>query len=305
MDPLVEHSLRTIEQGSKSFATASRLFDRRTREGAILLYAWCRHCDDQIDDQVLGFTAGRITAEPAEARLARLERDTRRALAGDRVDQPAFAALREVVRRHEIPHHHPLELLQGFAMDVAGTSYETLEDSCRYCYHVAGVVGVMMAYVMGARGEDTLDRASDLGIAFQMTNIARDVIPDAGAQRVYLPAAWLRAAGVPVTEVERTSHREAVAIVAARLLDEAERYYASAMAGIARLPFRSAWAIAAARRIYQDIGRLVRRRGVHAWDERISTSRARKALLLLAAAGDAARPQAARSRHGLWTRPRS
>lgn len=193
-------------------------------------------------------------------------------------------------------------------MDVAGTRYESLEDCCRYCYHVAGVVGVMMAYVMGARGEDTLDRASDLGMAFQMTNIARDVIADAGARRVYLPAAWLRDAGVPVAEIDLPSHREAVAMVAARLLDEADRYYTSATAGIARLPLRSAWAIAAARRIYRDIGRLVRRRGAHAWDERLSTSRARKALLLLAAAGDVvrarARAPAAPSRQGLWTRPR-
>jgi phytoene synthase len=168
----------------------------------------------------------------------------------------------------------------------------------------------MMAYVMGARGEDTLDRASDLGIAFQMTNIARDVVDDAEAGRVYLPGDWLRGAGVPPGEIAHQEHRPVVSSVVARLLAEADRYYASAEVGLARLPFRSAWAVAAARRVYRDIGRLVRERGPRAWDRRASTGRRRKILLTLAAAGDAvaATRDGARRlsvpRDGLWTRPR-
>jgi len=310
VEPLVDESRRAIQRGSKSFALAARLFDPSTREGAILLYAWCRHCDDQIDEQALGFRTGLSSSASTEDRLAALQRETRRALAGEPVEEPAFAALQEVVRRHGIPERHPLDLLRGFAMDVEERRHETLDDCCSYCYHVAGVVGVMMAYVMGARGEDTLDRAADLGIAFQMTNIARDVVDDGEAGRVYLPGDWLRAAGVPRGELTRPEHRRAVHSVAERLLLEADRYYASAEAGLARLPFRSAWAVAAARRVYRDIGRLVRERGPRAWDRRASTGRGRKILLTLAAAGDAAAAtfrgsrKAAAPRDGLWTRPR-
>ena len=307
MEPLVEQSLRAIEQGSKSFALAARLFDPPTREGAILLYAWCRHCDDVTDEQILGFGTGQPSSASPEERLAALERETRRALAGEPVAEPAFAALQEVVRRHGIPERHPLDHLKGFAMDVESMRYDTLEDCCRYCYHVAGVVGVMMAYVMGVRGEDTLDRASDLGLAFQMTNIARDVMDDAAAGRVYLPGEWLREAGVPPDEIARPEHRDAVHSVAVRLLDESEHYYASARVGVARLPLRSAWAVATAGRVYRDIGRLVRERGSRAWDQRASTGRGRKLLLALAGGLDAAlsRLRAADApRGGLWTRPR-
>ena len=310
MEPLVDESRRTIQRGSRSFALAARLFDPPTREGAILLYAWCRHCDDQIDEQALGFRTGLSSSASAEDRLAALQRETRRALAGEPVEEPASAALQEVVRRHGIPERHPLDLLRGFAMDVEERRHETLDDCCSYCYHVAGVVGVMMAYVMGARGEDTLDRAADLGIAFQMTNIARDVVDDVEAGRVYLPGDWLREAGVPRGELAHPEYRRAVHSVAERLLLEADRYYASAEAGLARLPFRSAWAVAAARRVYRDIGRLVRERGPRAWDGRASTGRGRKILLTLAAAGDAAAAtlrgsrKAAPPRDGLWTRPR-
>lgn len=308
MDPLVARAQATIDRGSKSFATAARLFDPPTREGAILLYAWCRHCDDQIDEQVLGFRTGQASEVSPQERLARLETETRQALSGEAVDDPAFGALQVVAQRHQIPGRHPLDLLKGFGMDVAETRYETLEDCCRYCYHVAGVVGVMMAYVMGVRGEDTLDRAADLGLAFQMTNIARDVVEDAQAGRVYLPGAWLDEAQVPRDGVAAPENRQNLARVARRLLDEADRYYASAQVGIARLPFRSAWAVAAARRVYRDIGRLVREQGPRAWDARAGTGRLRKIALTLAAAGDAlaSRPRAgpAPPREGLWTRER-
>jgi len=90
------------------------------------------------DEQVLGFRTAQRSTDRSEDRLTRLKRETRRALAGEAVEEPAFAALREVVRRHRIPEQHPLDHLKGFGMDVEGMHYETLDDCCRYCYHVPG-----------------------------------------------------------------------------------------------------------------------------------------------------------------------
>jgi 15-cis-phytoene synthase len=276
-DPdLVGDATETIRAGSKSFAAAARLFGPHMRESAVLLYAWCRHCDDVVDGQVLGHEAGGTSPSSPERALDGLERLTRAALAGEGVTEPAFAGLREVVSRHAIPDRYPLQHLDGFRMDVAGRRYETLADTLDYAYHVAGVVGVMMAYVMGVRDPAVLDRASDLGIGFQLTNIARDIVEDAAIGRVYLPGEWLREAGIPADAVGDPSHRLALAGVAARLLDAAEPYYDSAAIGVRALPFRAAWAIATARGVYRQIGVEVRRRGSKAWDERVSTSRAQK-----------------------------
>ena len=87
--------------------------------------------------------------------------------------------------------------------------YATLADTLQYCYYVAGVVGIMMAYVMGARDTEALQRATDLGIAFQLTNIARDVQEDAAVDRIYLPADWLAEAGIPVGEIQQPQHARA------------------------------------------------------------------------------------------------
>jgi phytoene synthase len=279
MNALVEESRRTIEQGSKSFAAAARLFEPKTRESAYMLYSWCRHCDDQVDGQVLGMEGSSLDATTSRARLETLRRETRRALAGERMKDPVFAGLQRVVEQNRIPQRYPLEHLDGFEMDVESREYRSLHDTIRYCYHVAGVVGIMMAYVMGVRDQPTLQRAMDLGIAFQLTNIARDVMDDAQIGRVYLPGDWLNQIGVTRERIRENRYRSDVFKVVCRLLEEAERYYDSASAGIRRLPFRSAWAVATAKGVYREIGRIVLKRGASAWDERAITSRSRKLFL--------------------------
>ncbi len=262
---------QTIKAGSSSFAAAARLFDEETRHSTVLLYAWCRHCDDVIDGQVLGH-GQREGQRAGMAALAALEDATRRACGGDPGDEPVFMGLAEVVRRHELPQHLLLEHLRGFGMDVQDTRYETLEDTLLYAYRVAGVVGLMMAQVMGARDPATLDRACDLGIAFQLTNIARDIVEDAEIGRVYVPRQWLAEAGIAPDRLTAPEHRAQLARIASRLVACADPYYASARAGLAALPLRSAWSVATARDVYRAIGRKVREKGSHAWDARVSTS---------------------------------
>ncbi|MDU6410258.1 MAG: 15-cis-phytoene synthase CrtB [Yersiniaceae bacterium] len=306
--PLLNHATQTMAVGSKSFATASKLFDAGTRRSALMLYAWCRHCDDVIDDQTLGFASPGHQPDSPEQRLTLLKALTRRAYAGMPMEDPAFAAFQEVALAHAIPQQQAFDHLEGFAMDVRGERYETFGDTLRYCYHVAGVVGLMMARVMGVRDDAVLDRACDLGLAFQLTNIARDIVEDAQVGRCYLPAEWLAAAGIPPAEVADPAHRAALVPLAARLVAEAEPYYASARAGLAGLPLRSAWAIATARGVYREIGVKVDRAGERAWDRRQGTSKLEKLGLLVTGAGLAIRsrlapPPAARP-SGLWQRPR-
>lgn len=308
-DAIVDTSRDIIEQGSKSFSAAAKLFDERTRESAFMLYAWCRYCDDQIDGQDLGFGQKAQTKEAQLERLDMLYDRTRRAMAGESMDEPVFIALQRIVQRHNMPERYPLELLEGFQMDVDDRQYETIEDTLLYCYHVAGVVGVMMAIVMGVDDEATLDRACDLGLGFQLTNICRDIIEDAGEGRMYLPRAWVAEAGIPEDRLSDPAHRTAVFSVAERLLDTAEAYYQSAYYGISRLPLRSGWAIATARGVYRDIGRAVRRKGPQAWDNRVVVSKSRKIMWVLAGGLTAAYTRGALRgrpfphRNGLWTRP--
>ena len=273
---LVEAARQSIARGSKSFGLASTLFDRPTRERAWLLYAWCRACDDLADGQEMGHGM-RIVADPA-ARLALIRDRTALALAGKPSGEPAFDGFGVVARECAIPTKLADDLIAGSALDAEGWRPRSENDLYLYCYHVAGAVGVMMALVMGVSPDDeaTLDRACDLGIAFQLANIARDICEDDAAERCYLPIDWLVEMDIPAGEHVKPAYRHRLALLTQRLAKHAAAYEASARAGTAALPFRAAWAVLAAAGIYGDIARKVAEAGDRAWDHRVTTSKAAK-----------------------------
>ena len=307
-EALVATAHESIARGSKSFAAASRLFDRPTREQAWLLYAWCRRCDDIADGQDHGH--GMSVVAHAEARVREVAALTKAALAGEVTGDPAFDALGIVAAETRMPHRFAHDLVAGFALDAEEWRPRSEDDLYRYCYHVAGAVGCMMAVVMGVDPDDeaTLDRACDLGLAFQLANIARDVCEDDAVGRCYLPEEWLAEMDIPPGQHLKPPFRQRLAVLVKRLTDRAALHEASARGGTPALPFRSAWAVLAAADIYGAIGREVARRGEHAWDHRVTTSRVDKLRFIARACGRAGRRKVIYRDVPrdplLWTRPR-
>lgn len=304
-EAIVATAGETIAAGSKSFAMASRLFDRPTRERAWLLYAWCRACDDLADGQAMGHDMT-IVADPL-ARLAVIRELTGKALAGEPVGHPAFDALRYLMAECPIPHVFIEDVIAGFALDAEDWRPRSEADMLRYCYHVAGAVGCAMAVVMGVSPDDadTLDRACDLGIAFQLANIARDIEEDDRVGRCYLPEEWLVEMDVPPGQHMKPPFRARLAVLAGRLETMAAAHEASAVEGAQKLPFRARWAVLAAAGIYGGIVRKVAERGEHAWDHRVTVGRAEKLGLVVRAGLAALNQRTPEARDGaLWTRPR-
>jgi 15-cis-phytoene synthase len=301
---LVAFAQQSISRGSKSFRFASRLFDKTTRERVWLLYAWCRKCDDMADGQDHGGAMAAV--DDPQARLAVIRKLTEMALRGEPTDEPAFDCLGVVARECGLTQKMTTDIIEGFALDAANWHPCRENDLYRYCYHVAGAVGVMMAVVMGVSPDDdaTLDRACDLGLAFQLANIARDISEDDDAGRCYLPDDWLAMLDIGPGEHMKPHNRKKLALMGRWLADEAEQYEASARVGAAALPFRARWAVLSAAGIYGEIARKVRAAGEHAWDQRIYTSRPDKFRWVRKAFFDAvANNPRDMARNGLWTRP--
>ncbi|MCB2072443.1 MAG: phytoene/squalene synthase family protein [Novosphingobium sp.] len=299
---LLAHARASIMRGSKSFAAASRLFDPTTRERVWLLYAWCRACDDLADAQDHGHALGDQSG--AAERLALIRILTERAMAGEETGNPSFDALGQLAKETGITREMTEDVIAGFALDAEEWRPRSEADMLRYCFHVAGAVGVMMAVVMGVPpgDEDTLDRACDLGIAFQLANIARDVWEDDAAGRCYLPVEWLVEADIPPGEVTKPHYRDALVPQVRRLCAMERTYEASARVGAARLGFRQRWAVLSAAGIYGAIAREVDRRGAHAWDHRVTTSKAAKLGFVLRALWQALRPPPPAQHPGLSRR---
>mgnify|MGYP001970850032 FL=1 len=183
------------------------------------------------------------------------------------------------------------DVISGFALDATGWAPANERDMLRYCYHVAGAVGIMMARIMGVHPDDgeTLDRACDLGIAFQLANIARDIVEDAEADRCYLPQTWLDEMGWQKGEHALPENRFRLASLMPRMIAMMEKYEEASKLGAKRLRFRQRWAVLSAARIYGAIGRKVLARGQLAWETRTRVNGLEKAGHIVAALFEAIR----------------
>lgn len=262
-----------LRGGSRTFYAASFLLPQSVREPATALYAFCRLADDAID------TGGGLAA------LAELGACLDRVYEQRPRPHPIERALAAVVARYALPRALLEALLEGMSWDVTGHRYDTLSDVYAYGARVAGTVGAMMAVLMGARTPALLARATELGLAMQLSNIARDVGEDARNGRLYLPRAWLDEHGIDAEAfLRRPRHTPALATVVARLLAAAETLYERADTGIRGLPAGCRFGIRAARLLYAEIGNEVARRGYDGVSARAVVSPRRKAALLLHAA---------------------
>ncbi len=260
------HCRAAIRTGSLSFHAASRLLPGSVRDPALALYAFCRLADDEVDE---GAAKGRAVL------MLRDRLDL--AYAGRPRNAPEDRAFAAIVEAFDMPRALPEALLEGLAWDADGRRYATLSEVRGYSARVASAVGAMMCVLMRVRCADALARACDLGVAMQLTNIARDVGEDARAGRIYLPLDWLDEVGLtPGSLMATRDATPEVRRLVRRLLAEADRLYLRSEAGISALPRAARTGIWAARLIYAGIGSALRRQGCDSVTLRARTGKARK-----------------------------
>lgn len=267
MDPRdLEACTEAIRHGSLSFHAASKLLPKKVRDPALALYAFCRLADDEVD----------LKAEKVDAvlrlrdRLDAVYAGTPQNAAPDR----AFAA---VVEQFDMPRALPDALLEGLAWDAEGRTYATLSGVRDYSARVASAVGAMMCVLMGVRDRDALARACDLGVAMQLTNIARDVGEDALEGRMYLPTDWMDAAGIDRAAFFADPRpTQDVRAMVKRLVVEANKLYYRAEAGLGALPPGCRPGIYAARYIYAGIAGRLRAMDYDSVTARARTTKAQK-----------------------------
>lgn len=270
----LEHCRHVIRTGSLSFHAASKLLPASVRDPALALYAFCRVADDEVDE---GQNKGRAVLD--------LQRRLDLAYAGTPRNAPEDRAFTAIIEQFDMPRALPEALLEGLAWDAIERRYNTLSELRDYSARVASAVGAMMCVLMEMRDANGLARACDLGVAMQLTNIARDIGEDARAGRIYLPLEWLQDAGIdPVAFTASPVASSEIRRMVRRLLAEAKRLYIRSEAGIPALPPGARTGIFAARYIYAGIGDAIRHNAHDSVTQRARTSKAQK-LALIAKSG--------------------
>ena len=245
-----------LARAGKSFHLAGKFLPAERRAAATQLYAFCRGLDDLADETG--------DAAQIEAVAAALEKNDR--------THPLAALYLSLENADPAP---AIALARALSHDTGPVAINSESALLRYCHGVAGTVGLMMARTLGATAPAAAWHAIDLGIALQLTNIARDTREDADHGRRYLPSTWL---DLPPASIR--SEPEKVHQAALRALSLAESYYASGMAGLVYLPPESRRGIHIAATVYREIGNGLRRQGAQRRTDRVVVPAWRKAWLI-------------------------
>lgn len=247
---------------AKTFYWASRLFPRATCRDIETLYAFCRFVDDVADESG--------TLEQTQTGLDAIQSD----LTARRSNVPVLAAFLELAERRELDLRIAEELVKGAASDLGRVRFADTRELIRYSYRVASTVGLLVCGILDVRNEQALAYAIDLGVAMQLTNIARDVVEDFERDRIYLPAEWVSEDLVQAAVEQQNPEAQAESLMAVyEVLDLAHRYYRSGDQGMCYLPWWARWAILTSSRAYEAIGKVLRTRGPRYWQGRTYTRR--------------------------------
>lgn len=265
----VPESRAVLRRHGKSFDFAGRILGKEQLGDCAQLYSFCRYMDDMADH----------SADPSGAKeiLRRIGKDIR---AGESGQSEVRNYLR-LAAKHDLDASVMAELIHGLEEDLDGVALRNWSELIRYGYRVAGTVGLLMAKILGAKEGAAGFHAIDLGIAMQLTNIARDVEEDAVAGRRYLPECLVPGMTAMRIREADPSAEEPLRAAVRSVLETAAGYYRSGVAGLVYLPVRARFSILVAARVYQAIGHEIRRRGFSAMEGRAVVSPRRKRLIAL------------------------
>lgn len=210
---------KTAASGS-SFYYSFMFLPKQKREAITALYAFCREVDDIVDECT--------ELKVAQVKLAWWKDEIRNLYQGNPI-HPVTKALQPFVRAYHLSEEHFIEIIDGMEMDLNFNRYQDFKQLQLYCYRVASVVGILSAQIFGFENRKTLKFAHDLGLAFQLTNIIRDVGEDARRNRIYIPLDDLARFGVSQDDILRSRESDAVRTLLEYEIERAETYYDRAL----------------------------------------------------------------------------
>jgi phytoene synthase len=269
------HCMNIMKENSKSFYFASRTLPEDQRNSVAALYAFCRLVDDIVDE------SGK-KQENINSILDALKSSISLFSTGVKTDHLILRAFIDTVQRYAIPVKYMHELIEGVRMDLTKKEYSTNQELDLYCYRVASTVGLMMVHIfMKNPTPAILARASDLGLAMQLTNILRDIKEDFGKGRVYLPLETRNTYNVTLSDIESDNMSENFKDLLKYEIERTKGIYKVAELGIKELPNEVQNTIMVSSKVYGDILNQIKRNKYQILTKRAVVSKKRKLLIAL------------------------
>ncbi len=284
-NPQLRRAEEILAKKGKSFHWAKKLLCTKHGERATRLYAFCRYLDDLADE----------ATTPVQARVALME--VSQSLQTGRTNDPVVADAINLMSDCRIEPQIPQELINGLLTDLDEVELKTVDELLRYCYRVAGTVGLMMSDVLDVKDPAASPFAIDLGIGMQLTNICRDVLEDAKMGRRYIPTEIIGKISLDDLINPSAAQQERLRKALYFLLNLADEYYDSGESGLPYLPLRARHGILIAAKVYGAIGLKLRSLDYRYWDGRVVIPKTRKLSITFMALGGTLVDS------GFWTKP--
>jgi phytoene synthase len=272
VDQSYEYCRRVARSRAKNFYYSFLLLSRQQRKAMCAIYTFMRQCDDLSDEPG-------ATRDALESWRAEMEE----AFEGRFSGNPGWPAFHHTVRRFGIPRQYLRDMVEGVTSDLEPRRFATFDELYHYCYQVASVVGLTIIHIFGFDTPSALPLAEKCGVAFQLTNILRDIREDAGRDRVYLPEEDLRRFGVSESELRAGERNERVMALLRFEGERARSYYDQSLPLLDRVHARSRPSLWALITIYRSLLERIEARGYDVFSERVRLSGLEKSMILMRA----------------------
>ncbi|WMC19066.1 MAG: squalene/phytoene synthase family protein [Enterobacteriaceae bacterium PSpicST1] len=243
-----------IKKGSKNFNFSYFFLNDFIKKDILILYSWCRYCDDIIDNEILGFKK-KHNNKNKKLHIQNFILNTQKIYCNLKINEFHFNKLKKIIYKYNISPIYIFDHLEGFTMDLKNKFYKKFKDTLKYCYHVAGVIGVIITnFFFKKYNNKILNYACDLGIAFQLINISRDIIFDYKNGRCYLPNCLLKKFNLNKYNFFKKKNIYYLIIIIKKLINQSNIYYKSSINSLFKLPIRTYLVILTSYNIYKKIG---------------------------------------------------
>ncbi|XZR52788.1 MAG: squalene/phytoene synthase family protein [Enterobacteriaceae bacterium] len=259
--------INDIEKGSKNFKFSLFFLNNSIKKSISILYSWCRYCDDIIDNEILGFNIKKTNKK--NLHIQNFILNTQKIYCNLKINEFHFNEFKKIIYKYKISPIYIFDHIEGFTMDLKNQTYETFQDTLKYCYNVAGVIGIIITKIIIKKyNKKILDHACNLGIAFQLINISRDIVLDYKNKRCYLPNCLLKKFNLNKFNFLNKKNINYLIIIIKKIINQSELYYKSSINSLFKLPLKSCIAVIIAYNIYKKIGIKIIKKKKKAWIKR-------------------------------------
>ncbi|WMC20249.1 MAG: squalene/phytoene synthase family protein [Enterobacteriaceae bacterium PSpyr] len=274
--------LNDIKKGSLNFSFSSFFLNKVIKKNILILYSWCRYCDDITDNEILGFKKKKFNIKNKILNIHNFILNTKKIYCNLNIKEYHFNNFKKIIYKYNISSIYIFYHIKGYLIDLKKKKHNIFKDILNYCYFIAGVIGIIIINIFIKNfNYNLLNNACNLGIAFQLTNISRDIIIDYKNKRCYLPNYLFNQFNLNNFNYFKKKNRKYLYMIIKKIINKSKLYYNLSFNSLYMLPVKLSLPILISYKLYNKICIKIFLNKKKSWNKRQKNSLIEKILILI------------------------